>query len=204
MRTRALVLLLAVLFLVHLAMAAAAAAACAGSPVVGCRKPLSPGKSSLMLRDRDDAKRDLLAWKWLKGDATLVTAFGDPTTTTAYDLCVYDATVGTPALVRAIAIPAAADCDGHPCWKPRTHGFKYGNKSGMPNGVVSLFLNDGDPGTAHISLKAAGANLLLPTLPFDQDPTVTIQLTNSLGECWDADYSSALRNEIGNFKAKSD
>jgi hypothetical protein len=157
-----------------------------------------------MLRDRDDAKRDLLAWKWLKGAATLVTAFGDPTTGTAYDLCVYDATAGTPALVRAIAIPPGGDCGGQPCWKPRTHGFKYGNKAGTPNGVVSLFLNDGDPGTAHISLKASGANLPLPTLPFDQDPTVTIQLANDLGECWEADYSTALRNEIGNFKAKSD
>jgi hypothetical protein len=157
-----------------------------------------------MLRDRTPDSRDLLAWKWLKGDATDVSAFGDPTTTTGYDLCLYDETGGTPALVQAVAIDPGGLCNGQDCWKPRTHGFKYGNKAGTPNGVVSLFLNDGGPGTAHISLKATGLNLALPVLPLQQDPTVTLQLRNDLGECWDADYSTAQRNEVGNFKAKSD
>jgi hypothetical protein len=157
-----------------------------------------------MLRERDTDTRDLLAWKWLKGDTTDVAAFGDPTTTTGYDLCLYDETAGVPALVRAIAMDPGGMCSGQDCWKPRTHGFKYANKAGTPNGVVSLFLHDGGPGTAHISLKASGLNLDLPPLPFQQDTKVTFQLRNDLGECWDADYSTATRNDTDNFKAKSD
>ena len=152
MRAPASVLVVVILSAVSGLIPATSLATCSETPLAGCRKPLAAGKSSLMIRDREEVKRDLLAWKWLKGDATAVTAFGDPTGTTAYDLCLYDTTAGTPELVRGIAILPGGDCDGQPCWKPRTHGFKYANKAGTPNGVVSLFLNDGDPGTAHISL----------------------------------------------------
>jgi len=157
-----------------------------------------------MLRDRTPDTRDLLAWKWLKGDATSVAAFGDPTSTTAYAVCLYDETAGAPTLVQSIAIPPGGLCAGQACWKPRTHGSRYANKAGTPDGVVSILLNDGGPGTAHISVKATGLNLTPPSLPLQQDPKVTLQLQNDLGECWDADYTTAQRNEIGNFKAKSD
>ncbi len=197
-------LLWLVAFVLSVSGVTSASAQCQPTPLAGCRKPLASGKSSLMLRDLTPDTRDLLAWKWLKGDATDVAAFGDPTTTTGYAICVYDETGGVPTLVQAITIDAGGLCGGQACWKPRTHGFRYANKAGTPNGVVAILLNDGVPGTAHISVKATGLNLDLPPLPLQQDVAVTLQLVNDLGECWDADYSTAQRNEIGNFKAKSD
>jgi hypothetical protein len=195
---------LLVTFALSVSTAAAAAAQCSATPVAGCRKPISSEKSSLMLRDRAPDSRDLLAWKWLKGDATSVSDFGDPTTTTAYALCLYAETAGVPTLVQPIVINPGGSCDGRACWKPRTHGFRYANKAGTPDGVVTLLLNDGVPGTAHISLKATGINLDLPPLPLPQDPKVTLQLVNGVGQCWDADYSTARRNDSENFSAKSD
>ncbi|MEO6026568.1 MAG: hypothetical protein ABIR79_06850 [Candidatus Binatia bacterium] len=191
-------------FALSLSSVTPAAAQCPPAPLVGCRKPISSGKSSLMLRDRTTDTRDLLAWKWLKGDATSVAAFGDPTTTTAYALCLYDETAAVPALVQSIAVAPGGLCGGQACWKPRSHGFKYANKAGTPDGVVAVLLNDGGPGTAHISVKATGLNLTPPALPLQQDPKVTLQMQNDLGECWDADYATAQRNESDNFKAKSD
>jgi hypothetical protein len=45
----------------------------------------------------------------------------------------------------------------------------------------------------------------MPLLPLVQDPTVTVQLKNDAGICWDADYSPpALRNVQSEFRDKSD
>ena len=57
------------------------------------------------------------------------------------------------------------------------------------------------PGTAQITVRARGAKLPLPTLPLHQSPKVTVQLQNSFGSCWGADYSTAIRNSSRLFVA---
>jgi hypothetical protein len=37
-----------------------------------------------------------------------------------------------------------------------------------------------------------------------KDPRVTVQLQNTDGECWEAVYSTATKNDTGQFAAKSD
>ena len=50
-----------------------------------------------------------------------------------------------------------------------------------------------------------GANLALPTMPLDQDTTVTVQAVNSIGECWSAQYSAPARtNTADRFVGRSD
>jgi len=125
--------------------------------------------------------------------------------TTSYGLCVYDETAGVPTLKLAADIPAGGTCAGKPCWKETGHGFKYADKDATPDGVVSLLLKEGLEGFAQIQLKAMGVNLAMPTLPLDQDTTVTVQLKNDQGVCWEADYSApAITNSQVEFRDKSD
>ena len=43
-------------------------------------------------------------------------------------------------------------------------------------------------GKAKVSVVARGAVLPDPPMPFQHDPTITIQVVNSVGSCWGVDY----------------
>ncbi len=50
-----------------------------------------------------------------------------------------------------------------------------------------------------------GKNLPMPTLPLTQAQMVTVQLKNTAGVRWEADYSApAKRNDTSQFKDTSD
>jgi hypothetical protein len=76
--------------------------------------------------------------------------------------------------------------------------------------VTGIKLRTGTAGRAQVSVKAHGANLLLPAPAsgeqfFAQDSTVTAQVLNGAGVCWDADYTSpANKNAAANFLDKND
>jgi hypothetical protein len=159
----------------------------------------------VVLKDRLPDTHDLLTWKWTRGAATLKADFGDPLASTNYVLCVYDQAGGAPTLRMAADIPAGDTCAGRPCWKETTRGFKYADKDRTPDGVVSLTLKEGLEGAAQIGLKAIGDNLQIPMLPLDQDATVTVQLKNDQGICWEANYTApALKSDQVEFRDKSD
>ena len=148
-------------------------------------------------------------WKWLKGSVSPKVNFGSPVTTTAYQLCVYDMTLSVPSGVLRANIPAAGSCNGKPCWKEGTKGFKYKNKFGTPEGVTDVLLKEGlVPGKAKILLKGKGMSIDMPIMPLDQDPSVKVQMINSNGECWEANYGTpAIKNLAGPpgfFKDKAD
>src|SRR5262249_49530936 len=63
-------------------------------PRAGCKRPVTANKSQLQLRDRTPDTKDALNWRWTKGAPTTMAELGDPTTTTSYDLCIYDTTRG--------------------------------------------------------------------------------------------------------------
>ena len=48
---------------------------------------------------------------------------------------VYDEIAGTATLKVAADIPAGGACADKPCWRETSHGFKYLNKNGTPNGI---------------------------------------------------------------------
>ena len=175
--------------------------ACAATPRADCRTPIASGASQLALRDHLDDGKDALQWKWGRGAATTTADLGDPTTTTGYDLCLYD---GTASLVASAAAAAGGTCAGRPCWTAKSRGFRYVRKDGAPNGLTSLDLKSGEDGKARIVLKGKGAPLALPALPITTLP-LTVQLSNEAGECWAASFQSDVRdNESDAFKAKSD
>ena len=173
---------------------------CADAPVAGCRRPVQPLAARLQLRNVSPDAKDRLLWKWTHGAATFAADFGDPTTSTGYDLCVYD---GTGALVASAAAPAGGTCHGHACWKASGQGFRYVDKDLTPSGIRQIVLKPGLAGKAQILVKGQGANLDLPTLPIAHLP-LTVQLTNGAGACFEARYPTTFRNTGDQLKAHGD
>ncbi len=174
------------------------------APNPGCRTVTAPGKSRLMLKN-DAAKNanDAVGWQWTAGDATEVADFGSPTSQDAYGLCVYDA--ADALLFRALA-PAAGTCRGKACWKSTKKGFVYKDADATPQGLTGLGLFSGGVGKAKVTAKGKGVLLTLPALG-----TVTFPLRVQLerenagaGQCWEATYSAATKNDGKVLKAKSE
>jgi hypothetical protein len=147
-----------------------------------------------------DAK-DALTWTWSKGAATALADFGNPVSgSTEYTLCIYDS---APHLIATI--PGGGTCSGKPCWTATKTGFKYNSKDLALDGIQQLQLTAGVAGKAKIKVTGKGEKLVLPTLPLTQAPTVTVQLTNTNGVCWEAAFSApASKDNTTQFNDKSD
>ena len=173
---------------------------CDAAPLSGCHQPTVSGNAPIRLSRSATHTRDLLLWKWSPGDTPDPAAFGLPTVSTDYTLCVYDETASTPSLRLGVSAPAAELCRTRACWRQTSSGFRYSDRTLTPNGLASLQLESGIAGRARITLKGKGPLLRLPTLPFAQQSRVIVQLKNGVGQCWEADYSApAERNDAGGF-----
>jgi len=173
---------------------------CGLAPEAGCRTPAVAGKSALTLKDKPDDAKDSFAWTWAKGSVTAGSEFGDPTTTTHYDLCVYDAAA---ALVMTASVPPGGICGKKTCWKPTKRGFSYANKALVPDGIQQFVLSDGAvAGKAKIVAKGKGVNVDMPPLPLVVP--VRVQLKNTAGVCWETEFSMPSKNESTQLKAMSD
>lgn len=173
---------------------------CGLAPEVGCRTPAVAGKSTLALKDKPDDAKDTFAWAWAKGCTTPRSTFGDPTATTYYDLCVYDAST---MLVMTASVPPGGLCGTKPCWKSTKRGFTYASKLLEPDGVQQLVLTDGaEAGKAKIVAKGKGVNVDMPPLPLAAP--VRVQLKNTAGACWETTFSAPKKNEAGKLSGHAD
>jgi hypothetical protein len=186
---------------------------CAATPRTGCRTPAVPGKSSLRLKNKSGALQDRLRWKWNHGAATTFAAFGDPLTTTNYELCIYDETAGVPSLVASARAPAGGLCaNNRACWRTvGNDGFTYTDPLLTPNGVLKVRLKAGIAGKAKLQVLGKGPYLVLPAptngKALQQDSRVTVQLVNDAPTpvCWETRHSApATRNVFDLFKDTSD
>ncbi len=116
----------------------------------------------------------------MHGSATLVTDFGDPTASDELALCVYDAS----GLATGAGLPAGGVCGTKPCWRGAPTSFKYKNRAGNPDGILSTSLKAGGDGKARIILKAKGSQLAMPSLG-DIAAPVRVQLQSRTGACWE-------------------
>lgn len=177
-----------------------------------CHATTQPGRAKLQIKDQPSDRADQLKWSWRAGDVTPLAHYGDPVGgDTSYTLCVWDHDAGTPSLVTSAAVPAGGICDGKPCWKSLgAGGFKYADKTLAHDGVKLIRLKPGaTPGKAQVGVIAKGPRLgftpARAVLPLDQSPKVTVQLSNSDGRCWTADYSApASKNDARQFKDVGD
>lgn len=185
---------------------------CTGEPAprTTCKQP--PGRSVFLLKDSVRDRKDKVVWKFLRGPATSVADFGDPTGgSPSYTLCVYDESAGTPSLAFDATAPGGGTCkNGRPCWRSTgatANGYKYANKLLNPDGILKMTLRSGSTGGSKIILTAKGHRLGLPdpATPsrfFHQDAAVTVQLVQDDGDCWGASYGTAVENDVDKFKAK--
>jgi hypothetical protein len=175
------------------------AGVCDSTPTLAtsCIEPVLGGKASLSLKHGVPSSRNQLAWRWVKGDTTTLADFGDPTSSAGYELCVFDESGGVPQLALHAAIPGGAG------WTPKTRGYRYRDVTLQHDGMRTLVLKDGPAGGASIAVSAKGSRLDVPTLPLDQDATVTVQLRGA-NACFQARYSTNVRNDTQQFKARGD
>jgi 6-phosphogluconolactonase (cycloisomerase 2 family) len=181
---------------------------CPSAPAGGCRTTIVAASSTIVLKDSAKDKADRTIWKWRKGAATSVVEFGDLTATDSLAFCVYDESGGGGAteLVLQVLVGPGGEClrGGRTqlCWELKGERLKYKSKNRIPNGADSITLKAGDVGKTSIKFKGVREPLEMPALPLS--PTVTVQLQSSNGLCWAAEYSTALRNDAAQYKARSD
>ena len=178
---------------------------CGVAPATSCRRPVFSAKAAIIFKDQIFSESDALIWKWTKGKATSKGDFGNPRFATSYALCVYDDNGGTPRLRLSATAPAGGFCSGNPCWREKTAGYAYADKDLTPHGIAKIVLKEGlIDGTAKITVKGKGGNLLIPNLLGLVQP-VLVQLRNSNGLCWEAVYSApATKQTADQFKDKAD
>jgi hypothetical protein len=104
-----------------------------------------------------------------------------------------------PELTLAVPVP------GGGLWQPSGDGFKFTDSSGAYRGVRKIRIKPGVGGRAKVLLKAKGLALQPPALPLTQTPTVIVQLKNSAGACWQADFGTPSDTNGGDqFRDRSD
>jgi len=179
-------------------------AGCQKGPRPTCRGPVLPLKGKIQISDRVPNAGDLVAWKLMKGDATTISEFRDPTMTNSYTLCIFDEDGGRLAL--SLVAPAGGTCGTGPCWRPiSTIGYKYTDQARTPQGVAKVLLKSSlVRGGTTIHLKAKGDNIPPFALPLTTPVVAQLQSTN--GPCWKTQHVGigVLRNDPGQFKAKDD
>jgi hypothetical protein len=188
------------------------AGVCAGdaAPRTTCKPP--PGRSVFIVKNSPSNTKDKVIWKYLKGPATTVADFDDPTGGSPdYTLCVYDESGDAPSLAFDSTAPGGGTCkNDKPCWTSMgavPNGYKYTDKLLTPDGILKMTLRSGSANRSKIILTAKGFLLGLPSPAtagqlFHQDSAVTVQLVQDGGDCWGASFSSAVANSVDQFKAK--
>jgi hypothetical protein len=170
----------------------------------GCRAPTEGKGALLVLKDGSPDRKDRLVWRWGKGQETTLGDLGDPLVDEAYALCVYDAS-GAEQPRLQIHAPADGVCGRKPCWKALRdgQGFQYTDALRTPDGIASLLLRTGADGEARVVLRAGRERLPLPSLDQLALP-LRVQLQSVRGECWEATFSTADRQDAEALRAKSD
>jgi hypothetical protein len=172
-------------------------------PDSACLLPTVPGAAQLKSVANGAGK---LVFNWKRGPIVPVQDFGAPGSgATTYELCVYDDTsAGTVVARNLFVVGDSSDgltCGAVPCWKNTGVGWAFKFKGDDSADVSKLLLKQG------LVAGKAKAQLKGPTpLPLflEQSPKVIAQLRASNGKCWGAEFSTAIRNDGAQFKAKSD
>jgi hypothetical protein len=157
----------------------------------------------ILLKDKTPDTKDALVWNWNKGTATLVGDFGAPLATTGFTLCVYDQSANPQPLI-FVKSPPEGTCGTKPCWRMTKTGYKYADKLLDPDGVAAIMLKAGADSKAKIVVRGKGANLHMAVLPPTTKVTVQLKRDDDLATCWDAEYTTPVKNLPDQFKAVAD
>ncbi len=160
------------------------AADCNSEPLPGCR---AAAVSSLVVRNDAKNINDVVKWKWNKGAASTLAELSDPTSTSAYKLCLYPEAAGTVSLGDQIILPS-----GPPWQATGTKGYRYHDPMTSLDGVATVEIVAGVQGRARVYFKGKGVNLADTLLPAT---SYTIQLVDSqTGICWESVFADGARS----------
>ncbi len=177
---------------------------CLTVPRTSCKQSTAPSRTNLRIRDRTPDRRDGFAWKWVRGEETIEADLGDPLTTDAYTLCIYDESGPTPMTTLATVVPPGGACRGKPCWLRGKRGLRYLDRDRTVAGIERIVMKLGDEGRAKVLIKGRGENLIVPPLPMSLP--IRVQLHVGADRCWEATYSADQfqTNTPTEFKGKAD
>ena len=174
---------------------------CPQLPRNDCR---SADRSVLLFKKRDGIAHKA-KWVFKGGPPSTIADFASPESNSDanYSLCLWDSTATTEPLL-GIDIPTASLCDDKPCWKPRTNGYKFRDRNGLPHGAIRAKLLAGDVGRSKIVLIAKSVNLSDMTLPLSA-PLTTQLIVDDAGStvCWEAVYPTIRVNDADKLKSKT-
>ncbi|MCW5891184.1 MAG: hypothetical protein KIT14_11620 [bacterium] len=181
---------------------------CVAAPRPVCEAPTS-NKVSLLARRLPviSSRPPTLVFKWKGGGGVALADLGLPTVDERYTLCVYDESGAKPKVLFTAAAPPGA-CGTDPCWMPTgSRGFRFKNRTGIGDGLVSLALRTGAPGKAAVLLKGKGSALAqrpdgMPAPGFALP--LRVQLQGESGACFGARFTAATtqKNAAGLYKGK--
>lgn len=124
--------------------------------------------------------------------------FGDPTRDTEYQLCVYGREDAAGAPYGLLMNPRAS---AGAAWIAYRDSFLYRMRYGHDDGLNLVSLRAVAGGRGSITAIGSGDDLDVPALPLDEAAGVAVQLHNSDGQCWSAEFDDALRNNRYMFQA---
>ena len=171
------------------------------APATSCLTAL---KSSFQVKDHPTKPVDQIKWKWTRGQGFVQGAIGNPNSVATYAVCVYDMTGAVPRVAASLTLPPQF------AWLNKDpKGWQYKDKLGSVDGIQQIKIKPGLDGKTKFQMKARGPNLPTPapfsaTKFFDQNPDVTVQVFNDqTPTCWTSSFTTAKKNTVSQFKAKS-
>jgi CSLREA domain-containing protein len=158
----------------------AAALFCPTAPVTACE---TPDRSSLKVRASIDERNRAVRWVWQSANAGGAD-FGDPTSTTAYLLCIYN----QDNLISETVFLPAGKCAGRDCWSAvgKNRGFRFRDRAGDGGSALTLSLKN-RAGKVRIEVNSRGSSTLLPRAFAERQAGLTVQIQNNAAEgpaCW--------------------
>ena len=167
-----------------------------------CARPVNSRKANLRLSQRANDESDVFGGRTGPTDALPLSALGDPTAATDYQVCLYDRSLPAARLIFGARVPAGGACDGAPCWKPVAGGFAYRNRASTPQGIAKLRVLADRSGSGQLvvvgrgpGLSATATGLPAPPLPVPLELQVQNAVNGAGCFAVDVPASGVVRND---------
>jgi hypothetical protein len=158
-----------------------------------------PGGASIVLQTRQGRNR--AHFKWGKGPTVQLADFGNPGSELTR-LCIYE--FDQPYYPYLLIAGASPSVSAGGAWTQTSTGWKFKSRTGAPDGITGVTLKAGIvPSKAKVNVVAQGNPAFTLPLGLGLYREMVVQFKTSLGTCWGATFSTAIRSTAREFKAKS-